>query len=91
MGRVLRVSSLLPVEALEAIDDWHALRGRLIERARAGEAGTAGLEAEVRALVEREAARCRRPSATLCARGCCCSPPGSARSSRCCPTRRSTR
>ena len=32
-----------------------ALRGRLIERARSGESGTAGLDAEVRALVEREA------------------------------------
>jgi pilus assembly protein CpaF len=42
---------------MEALDDLaHALRGRLIERARAGESGTDGLEAEVRELVEREAA-----------------------------------
>ncbi len=45
---------------MEALDDLAvALRGRLIERARAGEttaAGAAGLEAEVRDLVEREAA-----------------------------------
>jgi pilus assembly protein CpaF len=42
---------------MEAIDDLAvALRGRLIERARSGESGTAGLDAEVRALVEREAA-----------------------------------
>jgi pilus assembly protein CpaF len=41
---------------MEALDDLAvALRGRLIERARSGESGTAGLEAEVRALVEREA------------------------------------
>ncbi|HEX5979914.1 MAG TPA: CpaF family protein [Thermoleophilaceae bacterium] len=33
-----------------------ALRARLVERARSGEAGDAGLETEVRALVEREAA-----------------------------------
>ena len=44
---------------MQAIDELaHALRGRLIERARAGEArgAGAGLEAEVRELVEREAA-----------------------------------
>ena len=44
---------------MEAIDELaHALRARLIERARAGEAGAApgGLEQEVRELVEREAA-----------------------------------
>ena len=44
---------------MQAIDELaHALRGRLIERARAGESGGggAGLEAEVRELVEREAA-----------------------------------
>ncbi|HLM10024.1 MAG TPA: CpaF family protein [Thermoleophilaceae bacterium] len=43
---------------MEAIDELaHALRARLIERARAGEAaGTGGLDAEVRELVEREAA-----------------------------------
>ncbi len=44
---------------MEAIDELaHALRERLIERARAGEAGAgaAGIEGEVRALVEREAA-----------------------------------
>jgi pilus assembly protein CpaF len=44
---------------MEAIDELaHALRGRLIERARAGEAPTAGegLEDEVRSLVESEAA-----------------------------------
>ena len=42
---------------MEALDDLAvALRGRLIERARSGESGTAGLDAEVRALVEREAA-----------------------------------
>jgi pilus assembly protein CpaF len=41
---------------MEALDDLAvALRGRLIERARSGESGTAGLEAEVHALVEREA------------------------------------
>ena len=41
---------------MEALDDLAvALRGRLIERARSGESGTAGLDAEVRALVEREA------------------------------------
>ena len=41
---------------MDALDDLAvALRGRLIERARSGESGTAGLDAEVRALVEREA------------------------------------
>jgi pilus assembly protein CpaF len=41
---------------MEALDDLAvALRGRLIERARSGDSGTAGLDAEVRALVEREA------------------------------------
>ena len=41
---------------MEALDDLAvALRGRLIERARSGESGTAGLDSEVRALVEREA------------------------------------
>jgi pilus assembly protein CpaF len=41
---------------VEALDDLAvALRVRLIERARSGEAGGAGLEAEVRALVDREA------------------------------------
>jgi pilus assembly protein CpaF len=41
---------------MEALDDLAvALRARLIERARSGESGTAGLDAEVRALVEREA------------------------------------
>jgi pilus assembly protein CpaF len=41
---------------VEALDDLAvALRGRLIERARAGESADAGLDAEVRALVEREA------------------------------------
>ena len=41
---------------MEALDDLAvALRERLIERARAGESGAAGLDAEVRALVEREA------------------------------------
>jgi pilus assembly protein CpaF len=42
---------------MEALDDLAvALRGRLIERARSGDSGRAGLDAEVRALVEREAA-----------------------------------
>ena len=41
---------------MEALDELAvALRARLVERARAGEAGAVGLEAEVRALVEREA------------------------------------
>ena len=41
---------------MEALDDLAvALRERLIERARAGESGGAGLDAEVRLLVEREA------------------------------------
>ena len=41
---------------MDALDDLAvALRGRLIERARSGESGTAGLDAEVGALVEREA------------------------------------
>jgi pilus assembly protein CpaF len=41
---------------VEALDDLAvALRDRLIERARAGESGGAALDAEVRALVEREA------------------------------------
>ena len=41
---------------MEALDDLAvALRERLIERARAGEAGEAALEAEVRQLVDREA------------------------------------
>jgi len=41
---------------VEALDDLAvALRERLIERARSGEAGGAGLDAEVRALVESEA------------------------------------
>jgi pilus assembly protein CpaF len=42
---------------MEALEDLAiALRGRLIERARSGETGGAGLDAEVRELVEREAA-----------------------------------
>jgi pilus assembly protein CpaF len=42
---------------MESLDDLAgALRARLVERARSGEAGAAGLEAEVRELVEREAA-----------------------------------
>jgi pilus assembly protein CpaF len=42
---------------MEALDELAgALRARLVERARAGEAGAAGLDEEVRALVEREAA-----------------------------------
>ena len=42
---------------MEALDDLaHALRGRLIERARAGDSSGDGLEAEVRELVEQEAA-----------------------------------
>src|SRR4051794_12960489 len=41
---------------MEALDDLAAaLRARLIERARAGETGTAGIDSEVRELVEREA------------------------------------
>ena len=41
---------------MEALDDLAvALRERLIERARSGEAGSAALDAEVRSLVEREA------------------------------------
>jgi pilus assembly protein CpaF len=41
---------------MEALDDLAvALRARLIERARSGETGAAGLESEVRELVEREA------------------------------------
>jgi pilus assembly protein CpaF len=42
---------------MEALDELAgALRARLVARARAGETGTAGLDEEVRALVEREAA-----------------------------------
>ena len=42
---------------MEALDELAAaLRARLVERARAGEAGAGGFETEVRALVEREAA-----------------------------------
>jgi pilus assembly protein CpaF len=42
---------------MEALDELAvALRARLVERARSGEAGTAGLDEEVRALVESEAA-----------------------------------
>jgi pilus assembly protein CpaF len=42
---------------MEALDELAgALRARLVERARSGEAGTAGLDEEVRALVDREAA-----------------------------------
>ncbi len=42
---------------VDPLDDLaRALRTRLVERARAGETGTAGLDEEVRALVEREAA-----------------------------------
>jgi pilus assembly protein CpaF len=41
---------------VEALDDLAvALRARLIERARSGESGADGLDAEVRSLVEREA------------------------------------
>src|SRR5918999_49292 len=42
------------MDALEELA--HALRGRLIERARAGAAGDGGIEREVSVLVEREAA-----------------------------------
>jgi pilus assembly protein CpaF len=42
---------------MEALDELAgALRARLVERARSGEAGAGGLETEVRELVEREAA-----------------------------------
>src|ERR671917_806581 len=42
---------------MEALDELAgALRARLVERARSGETGAAGLETEVRALVESEAA-----------------------------------
>jgi pilus assembly protein CpaF len=42
---------------MEALDDLAvALRARLVERARSGETSSAGLETEVRGLVEREAA-----------------------------------
>jgi pilus assembly protein CpaF len=42
---------------MEALDELAgALRARLVERARSGEGGDAGLESDVRALVEREAA-----------------------------------
>jgi pilus assembly protein CpaF len=42
---------------MEALDELAvALRARLVERARSGEAGEGGLESEVRELVEREAA-----------------------------------
>jgi pilus assembly protein CpaF len=55
---------------MEALDELAvALRGRLIERARSGEASDAGLEAEVRTLVEREAAPLPdEDRAALCAR-----------------------
>jgi pilus assembly protein CpaF len=55
---------------MEALDELAvALRGRLIERARSGEASEAGLEAEVRKLVEREAAPLpEEDRAALCAR-----------------------
>jgi pilus assembly protein CpaF len=55
---------------MEALDDLAvALRARLIERARSGASGTAGLDAEVRALVEREAgALPEAERAALCAR-----------------------
>ncbi len=55
---------------MEALDELAvALRGRLIERARSGEASSAGLEAEVRNLVEREAAPLpAEDRAALCAR-----------------------
>jgi pilus assembly protein CpaF len=55
---------------MEALDELAvALRGRLIERARSGEASGAGLEAEVRQLVEREAAPLpEEDRAELCAR-----------------------
>ena len=79
---------------MEALDELAlALRGRLIERARAGEAGAAR-EARERGAGAGGGARrrrCPRPSARRCASGCCCWPPGSARSSRCWPTRAWTR
>ena len=55
---------------MEALDELAvALRGRLIERARSGEVSGAGLEAEVRRLVEREAAPLPdEDRAALCAR-----------------------
>jgi pilus assembly protein CpaF len=55
---------------MEALDELAvALRGRLIERARSGEASGAGLEAEVRELVESEAAPLPdEDRAALCAR-----------------------
>jgi pilus assembly protein CpaF len=55
---------------MEALDELAvALRGRLIERARSGEPLGAGLEAEVRKLVEREAAPLPdEDRAALCAR-----------------------
>jgi pilus assembly protein CpaF len=55
---------------MEALDELAvALRGRMIERARSGEASGAGLEAEVRQLVESEAAPLPdEDRAALCAR-----------------------
>jgi pilus assembly protein CpaF len=55
---------------MEALDELAvALRGRLIERARSGEASGGGLEAEVRNLVEREAAPLpEEDRVALCAR-----------------------
>jgi len=55
---------------MEALDELAvALRGRLIERARSGEDTGAGLEAEVRSLVEQEAAPLPdEDRAALCAR-----------------------
>ena len=77
---------------MEALDELAvALRARLIERARAGESGGGGLEAEVRALVEREAASLPGDEREALAGGWCCWRPGSGRSSRCSPIRRSTR
>jgi pilus assembly protein CpaF len=48
---------LLTSKRVDALDELAgALRARLVERARAGETGAGGLDDEVRALVEREAA-----------------------------------
>ncbi|HYP48768.1 MAG TPA: hypothetical protein VEQ61_09055, partial [Thermoleophilaceae bacterium] len=54
-GASFRAPPLLP--GMEALDELaSALRGRLIERARSGEAAGASLDEHVRELVEREAA-----------------------------------
>ena len=77
---------------MEALDELAgALRARLVERARSGEAGAGGLETEVRDLVEREAAPLPEAEREALRERVMLLATGLGHSSPCWPTPRSTR